>query len=59
VDVDQRKYLLIHAFSFPQFGCLNSLLAESKSCPISYAWLTLRFGVPKTGAPGAVTADDA
>ena len=31
-------------FSFPQFGCLN-LLAESKSCPISYEWLTLRFGV--------------
>ena len=45
MDVDQRKCLLIHAFLFPQFGCLNSLLAESKSCPISYAWLTLRFGV--------------
>ena len=45
MDVDQRKYLLIHAFSFPHFGCFNSLLAESKSCPISYEWLTLRFGV--------------
>ena len=36
-----------------------SLLAESKNCPISHEGLTLRFGVPKSGVPRAVTADDA
>ena len=35
-----------------------SLLTEFKNCPISHEGLTLRFGVPKTGEPGAVTAGD-